>query len=67
MQAFWPSLVMKKWLNIKHKVNDFSEDEHTETESEDDGMVLKRLLVMVFLKCFLCLIMFCQFPYSFLC
>lgn len=28
---------MKKWLNIKQKVNDFSEDEaDTETESEDD-------------------------------
>lgn len=43
LQAFWPSLVMKKWLNIKPKVNDFSEDEvdtetETETESEDDGM-----------------------------
>ncbi|KOM44888.1 hypothetical protein LR48_Vigan06g019400, partial [Vigna angularis] len=36
-QAFWPSIVMKKWLNIKPKVNDFSEDEvDTETESEDD-------------------------------
>ncbi|KAL6501509.1 hypothetical protein OROGR_015009 [Orobanche gracilis] len=30
---------MKKWLNVKPKVNDFSEDEvDTETESEDDGM-----------------------------
>jgi len=39
LQAFWPSIVMKKWLNIKPKVNDFSEDEvDTETESEDDGM-----------------------------
>lgn len=29
---------MKKWLNIKPKVFDFSEDENdTETESEDDG------------------------------
>lgn len=31
---------MKKWLNIKPKVNEFSEDEcdtETETESEDDG------------------------------
>lgn len=38
-QAFWPSLVMKKWLNIKPKVYEFSEDEvDTETESEDDGM-----------------------------
>lgn len=33
-------MVMKKWLNIKPKVNDFSEDEvDTETESEDDGML----------------------------
>jgi len=40
LQAFWPSIVMKKWLNIKPKVNDFSEDEvDTETESEDDGML----------------------------
>ncbi|XP_057758442.1 type I inositol polyphosphate 5-phosphatase 2-like isoform X1 [Arachis stenosperma] len=43
-QAFWPSIVMKKWLNIKPKANDFSEDEvdaetETETESEDDGSV----------------------------
>ncbi|KAM7259976.1 hypothetical protein ACFE04_015717 [Oxalis oulophora] len=37
-EAFWPSIVMKKWLNIKPKVNDFSEDEvDTETESEDDS------------------------------
>ncbi|KAH9624984.1 hypothetical protein KSS87_012325 [Heliosperma pusillum] len=37
-QAFWPSLVMKKWLNIKPKENEFSEDDFdTETESEDDG------------------------------
>ncbi|CAJ2645955.1 type I inositol 145-trisphosphate 5-phosphatase 2-like protein [Trifolium pratense] len=37
-EAFWPSIVMKKWLNIKPKVNDFSEDEvDTETESEDDA------------------------------
>ncbi|XP_074264709.1 type I inositol polyphosphate 5-phosphatase 2-like [Silene latifolia] len=36
-QAFWPSLVMKKWLNIKPKENEFSEDDFdTETESEDD-------------------------------
>ncbi|MCI27942.1 type I inositol-145-trisphosphate 5-phosphatase [Trifolium medium] len=40
-EAFWPSIVMKKWLNIKPKVNDFSEDEvDTETESEDDGKQL---------------------------
>ncbi|XP_039058582.1 type I inositol polyphosphate 5-phosphatase 2-like isoform X1 [Hibiscus syriacus] len=37
-ESFWPSVVMKKWLNIKPKVYDFSEDEvETETESEDDG------------------------------
>ncbi|CAN1333997.1 Type I inositol polyphosphate 5-phosphatase 2 [Linum perenne] len=35
-EGFWPSLVMKKWLNIKPKVYDFSEDEFTENESEDD-------------------------------
>ncbi|XP_021765703.1 type I inositol polyphosphate 5-phosphatase 2-like [Chenopodium quinoa] len=36
-QAFWPSLVMKKWLNIKPKEYEFSEDDFdTETESEDD-------------------------------
>ncbi|RVX00186.1 Type I inositol polyphosphate 5-phosphatase 2 [Vitis vinifera] len=26
-EAFWPSIVMKKWLNIKPKAYDFSEDE----------------------------------------
>ena len=36
-QPFWPSIMMKKWLNIKPKVYDFSEDE-VDTESEDDGM-----------------------------
>lgn len=43
-EAFWPSLMMKKWLNIKPKEYDFSADEvdtetetETETESEDDG------------------------------
>ncbi|KOM32484.1 hypothetical protein LR48_Vigan01g204000 [Vigna angularis] len=41
-EAFWPSLVMKKWLNIKPKVYDFSEDEvDTETESEDDDASCK--------------------------
>ncbi|XP_073122847.1 type I inositol polyphosphate 5-phosphatase 2 [Henckelia pumila] len=35
-EPFWPSIVMKKWLNIKPKVNDFSEDE-VDTESEDDA------------------------------
>ena len=48
MQAFWPSIVMKKWLNIQPKVYDFSEDEvDTETESEDDGMVLACLPLQV--------------------
>ncbi|KAI4327243.1 hypothetical protein L6164_019728 [Bauhinia variegata] len=37
-EPFWPSIVMKKWLNIKPKAYDFSEDEvDTETESEDDA------------------------------
>ncbi|GAB4834684.1 hypothetical protein Ancab_032947 [Ancistrocladus abbreviatus] len=41
-EAFWPSLVMKKWLNIQPKVYDFSEDDFdTETESEDDAFSLK--------------------------
>ncbi|XP_076881437.1 type I inositol polyphosphate 5-phosphatase 2-like [Bidens hawaiensis] len=41
-QAFWPSMVMKKWLNIQPKNNDFSEDEvDTENESEDEGMPAK--------------------------
>lgn len=66
LQPFWPSLVMKKWLNIKPKVYDFSEDEYTETESEDDGMVLvftchHSLLITLTTTC---LIMFCQFLYS---
>lgn len=33
--------MMKKWLNIKPQVYDFSEDE-VDTESEDDGMVMNR-------------------------
>ncbi|XP_062073712.1 type I inositol polyphosphate 5-phosphatase 2 [Humulus lupulus] len=41
-QPFWPSLVMKKWLNIQPKVYEYSEDEvDTETESEDDACSLK--------------------------
>ncbi|RHN63129.1 putative inositol-polyphosphate 5-phosphatase [Medicago truncatula] len=41
-EVFWPSTVMKKWLNIKQKVYDFSEDEaDTETESEDDDTSCK--------------------------
>ncbi|GFZ15428.1 myo-inositol polyphosphate 5-phosphatase 2 [Actinidia rufa] len=39
-ELFWPSIVMKKWLNIKPKVYDFSEDE-IDTESEDDACSLK--------------------------
>lgn len=43
---------MKKWLNIKPKVNDFSEDEvDTETESEDDGKKLILFYVVFFLSC----------------
>jgi len=49
MQVFWPSTVMKKWLNIKQKVYDFSEDEaDNETESEDDGMCF----IMYYIFCF---------------
>ncbi|XP_052171340.1 type I inositol polyphosphate 5-phosphatase 2-like isoform X3 [Diospyros lotus] len=41
-EPFWPAIVMKKWLNIKPKVYDFSEDEvDTETESEDDAYSAK--------------------------
>lgn len=37
-QRFWPSIVMNKWLNIKPKLYDFSEDEiDTEPESEDES------------------------------
>ncbi|XP_042417913.1 type I inositol polyphosphate 5-phosphatase 2-like isoform X1 [Zingiber officinale] len=34
-ESFWPSIVARKWLNIKPKVHEFSEDE-VETESDDD-------------------------------
>ncbi|KAM7525391.1 hypothetical protein LguiA_015293 [Lonicera macranthoides] len=34
-KAFWPKIVMKKWLNIKPEVQEFSEDEF-DSESEDD-------------------------------
>lgn len=45
-EPFWPSIVMKKWLNIKPKVYDFSEDEvDTETESEDDACSVKNARV----------------------
>lgn len=40
-EPFWPSIVMKKWLNIKPKVYEFSEDEVSETESEDDADSVK--------------------------
>ncbi|KAJ4805170.1 Type I inositol polyphosphate 5-phosphatase 1 [Rhynchospora pubera] len=36
-KSFWPSIVMKKWLNIRPKLHDFSEDEiETDTDSDDD-------------------------------
>ncbi|KAK4260272.1 hypothetical protein QN277_003412 [Acacia crassicarpa] len=42
LEAFWPSIVIKKLLNIKPKVYDFSEDElDTEVEREDDAFSLK--------------------------
>lgn len=44
-EAFWPSIVMKKWLNIKPQVYDFSEDE-VDTESEDDACSCKDEPVM---------------------
>lgn len=43
-ERFWPSIVMNKWLNIKPKVYDFSEDEvDTENESEDDVCSVKNV------------------------
>ncbi|KAG2243308.1 hypothetical protein Bca4012_014288 [Brassica carinata] len=43
-ERFWPSIVMNKWLNIKPKVYDFSEDEvDTENESEDDVCSFKNV------------------------
>ncbi|KAH6790738.1 myo-inositol polyphosphate 5-phosphatase 2 [Perilla frutescens var. frutescens] len=44
-EAFWPSIVMKKWLNIKPQVYDFSEDE-VDTESEDDACSCKDEAIM---------------------
>jgi len=45
---------MKKWLNIKPKVNDFSEDEvDTETESEDDGIYTMQMILLYLYTCFL--------------
>ncbi|KAJ8426302.1 hypothetical protein Cgig2_007533 [Carnegiea gigantea] len=41
-EVFWPSLVMKKWLNIKPNEQEFSEDDfETETESDDDAPTCK--------------------------
>lgn len=34
-EPFWPSIVMKKWLNLKPNTHEFSEDE-IDAESEDD-------------------------------
>ncbi|RZR73898.1 hypothetical protein BHM03_00029354, partial [Ensete ventricosum] len=39
-QSFWPSIVMRKWLNIKPKVHEFSEDEADTESSDDDGQQL---------------------------
>lgn len=54
--------MMKKWLNIKPKVYDFSADEietETETESEEEGMVSASCINIKFLVfTVLCLIMF---------
>ncbi|KAG8057814.1 hypothetical protein GUJ93_ZPchr0002g26729 [Zizania palustris] len=36
-ESFWPSVVMRKWLNIKPKLNDFSEDEYDAENGDDDG------------------------------
>ncbi|KAJ8492891.1 hypothetical protein OPV22_014612 [Ensete ventricosum] len=39
-ESFWPSIVMRKWLNIKPKVHEFSEDEaDTESSDDDDAMI----------------------------
>ncbi|KAK9121472.1 hypothetical protein Syun_019089 [Stephania yunnanensis] len=47
-EAFWPSIIMKKWLNIKPKVHEFSEDEvDTETESEDDGLTESSVTLVI--------------------
>lgn len=60
---------MKKWLNIKPKVNDFSEDEvDTETESEDDGKKLILFYVVFFFHVILFyhFLIHINFSYSFL-
>ncbi|XP_057825372.2 type I inositol polyphosphate 5-phosphatase 1 isoform X2 [Cryptomeria japonica] len=37
LQLFWPAIVMKKWLNIKPREDEFSADEKdTESEIDDD-------------------------------
>ena len=53
VQPFWPSIVMKKWLNIKPKVYDFSADE-VDTESEDDGMDSTNYYHDLFFSCTFC-------------
>jgi len=57
---------MKKWLNIKQKVCDFSEDEaDTETESEDEGMNFSIYYRFLFL--FRLIVFFSLFSSSFFC
>lgn len=36
-EPFWSSMVMKKWLNIRPKLNDFSEDEFDTGSEDSDG------------------------------
>ncbi|CAD5168647.1 unnamed protein product [Musa acuminata subsp. malaccensis] len=42
-ESFWPSIVMRKWLNIKPKVHEFSEDE-VDTESDDDDAKISSMV-----------------------
>ena len=59
---------MKKWLNIKPMVYDFSEDEvDTETESEDDGIFISYLTTYLSLYFLFFDDAFLQFPSSLLC
>jgi hypothetical protein len=38
LQLIWPTLIVKKWLNIKPNVDEFSQDESdNESYLEDDG------------------------------
>ncbi|KAF3330345.1 type I inositol 1,4,5-trisphosphate 5-phosphatase 2 isoform X2 [Carex littledalei] len=37
-EPFWPSIVMKKWLNIRPKLHAFSEDENESDTDSDDGI-----------------------------